>query len=142
MTTLRNIRLLADSLRDIQQTGKPRIPGKVKTLPNGQVAAEGFPTGLYDKLMYGGLTGEIWMEPGVTEGNPLWWIHGRGPGDWWAVGENGYALHNIGTGRTQDDVHADRVVSGKAWAEYCDTLKAAGNSLIFLLRERFGFDDV
>ncbi len=33
-------------------------------------------------------------------------------------------------GRTQDDVHADRITSGKAWDEFCDTLKAAGNTLI------------
>lgn len=34
-------------------------------------------------------------------------------------------------GKTEDDVSAQRIVSGKAWEEYCDTLKAAGAALVF-----------
>lgn len=34
-------------------------------------------------------------------------------------------------GKTLDDVAAERIVSGKAWADYCDTLKAAGAALVF-----------
>ena len=34
-------------------------------------------------------------------------------------------------GRTPADVAAQRVVSGKAWDEFCDTLKAAGAALTF-----------
>lgn len=32
-------------------------------------------------------------------------------------------------GKTPEDIHDRRVVSGKAWAEFCDHLKAAGNVL-------------
>ena len=35
------------------------------------------------------------------------------------------------TGNTPDDLAAERVVSGRAWEEFCDTLKAAGASLSF-----------
>jgi hypothetical protein len=35
------------------------------------------------------------------------------------------------TGRTLDDVASERIVSGKSWDEFCDTLKAAGASLSF-----------
>jgi len=32
-------------------------------------------------------------------------------------------------GKTEEDIHAQRIVSGKAWEEFCDRLKLAGNSL-------------
>ena len=34
-------------------------------------------------------------------------------------------------GKTEADVHAERVVSGKAWDEFCDNLKSAGASLMY-----------
>lgn len=34
-------------------------------------------------------------------------------------------------GKTPDDLAAERVVTGKAWEEFCDTLKAAGAALQF-----------
>ncbi len=34
-------------------------------------------------------------------------------------------------GTTEDDIHNQRVVSGKAWAEFCDNLKAAGAALVY-----------
>jgi len=33
-------------------------------------------------------------------------------------------------GKTEDDLHNQRIVTGKAWEEYCDQLKAAGAALI------------
>jgi len=34
-------------------------------------------------------------------------------------------------GKTEADLHARRVVSGKAWKEFCDNLKSAGASLMY-----------
>lgn len=35
------------------------------------------------------------------------------------------------TGKTEQDIHAQRVVSGKAWEDFCDNLKKAGASLMY-----------
>ncbi|MEO6168973.1 MAG: DUF1214 domain-containing protein [Chitinophagales bacterium] len=35
------------------------------------------------------------------------------------------------TGKTEADVHAQRIVSGKAWSEFCDNLKTAGAALVY-----------
>lgn len=63
---LRNLRLLRDALRDIERHGVPRIPGAVRTRPDGQVTARVFPLSIYDRSFYPGISAEIWMEPGVT----------------------------------------------------------------------------
>ena len=56
----------AMTLGEILTAGAPRIPGKVRTRPDGQVIAEVFPQTIWDKLLLGGVQGEVWMEPGVT----------------------------------------------------------------------------
>jgi acyl-CoA reductase-like NAD-dependent aldehyde dehydrogenase len=66
-TLLKQLRQLRTSLDDIRKQGVPRIPGPVKTRPDGQVTAQVFPQTTYDKLFFGGLTAEVWMEPGVTQ---------------------------------------------------------------------------
>lgn len=58
---------LRQALADIASSGRPRIPGSLKTRPDGQVVAPVFPQSNYDKLFFGGLTAEVWMEPGVTK---------------------------------------------------------------------------
>lgn len=67
--TIRNARLFRDALMQIREHGVPQAPGPVGTTRTGQVKVGVFPTDNYDKLMFQGVTGEIWMEPGVTPGN-------------------------------------------------------------------------
>jgi acyl-CoA reductase-like NAD-dependent aldehyde dehydrogenase len=67
MVLIRNLRLLAQSLRDIERVGHPRLPAKPQTLPSGQVVARVFPTDGFDKMLFSGFSGEIWMDPAVTE---------------------------------------------------------------------------
>lgn len=64
---VRNLRLLRESLLDIQTHGRPRIPGAVRTRAGGQVTARVFPLDLYDRMFYAGVAADVWMEPGVTE---------------------------------------------------------------------------
>jgi len=35
------------------------------------------------------------------------------------------------TGKTESDIHARRIVSGKAWSDFCDRLKTAGAALTY-----------
>ena len=63
---LKNMRQLRQALVDIGTYGRPRIPGPVKTRPDGQVVAQVFPQTRYDRLFFQGITAEVWMEPGVT----------------------------------------------------------------------------
>ncbi len=62
----RNLRLLARTLSETHAMGAPRIPGPVTTRKNGQVVAQVFPDGIFDRLLFSGISAEVWMEPGVT----------------------------------------------------------------------------
>lgn len=62
---IRNARLLKDALADVARHGSPQYPGPVTTR-KGQTIVKVFPTDIYDRLLWTGLTGEIWMEPGVS----------------------------------------------------------------------------
>lgn len=68
-SVLRGLRLLRASLEDIRTFGKPRIPGGVRTRPDGRVVARVVPVDTWDRVFYQGFTADIWMQPGVTEQN-------------------------------------------------------------------------
>jgi len=63
---LRNLRLLQASLISISVSGAPRIPGEVTQRPDGRTVAQVFPCDVWDRIFYPGVTGEVWMQPGVT----------------------------------------------------------------------------
>jgi len=60
------MRLLHRSLRDIQRRGRPRLPGPFLSRGNGQVAVRVFPQTAADRLLFKGVTGEVWMQPGLS----------------------------------------------------------------------------
>ena len=63
--TLRHLRLQRRSLLDIARRGLPRIPGPVTTLPDGRAVARVMPADLYDRLLFPGVSAEVWMQPGI-----------------------------------------------------------------------------
>lgn len=67
MTLLRNIRLLIETL---EHNGRPRLPS-VTTRPDGQKVARVFPLDNYDKVMFTGITADVWILPGhdATQGH-------------------------------------------------------------------------
>lgn len=70
LVVLRNLRLLADSLRDIQRHGVPRVPAsRLSTLEGGQLSARIYPAGLLDSILLPRHVGEVRFQPGVTAAN-------------------------------------------------------------------------
>jgi acyl-CoA reductase-like NAD-dependent aldehyde dehydrogenase len=63
---LRTVRLVRKSLQDIQKSGKPSIPGKLWARPNGQVVANVFPQTLWERLLFLGISGDVWMDPEMS----------------------------------------------------------------------------
>ncbi|HEX3530731.1 MAG TPA: aldehyde dehydrogenase family protein [Thermoanaerobaculia bacterium] len=63
---VRNLRLLRLALEDVARFGRPRIPGSVRTRPDGQVTARVFPYDIWDRIFYAGVTADVWMQPGIT----------------------------------------------------------------------------
>jgi hypothetical protein len=60
MTMIRNMRLLVETL---EAGGAPKPP-KVSKSITGQTVAQVFPANVFDKLMFTGISAEVWMEPG------------------------------------------------------------------------------
>jgi acyl-CoA reductase-like NAD-dependent aldehyde dehydrogenase len=65
-TIVRGLLVLRQSLIDIQKHGSPRITGHVTQRPDGQVVAQVFPRNWLEGILFGGVTGEVWMEPDIS----------------------------------------------------------------------------
>ncbi len=55
------------SMLDINKNGRPHYPGPVRHKPGQRIAIQVVPGSVFDRILYSGMTGEVWMEPGVTE---------------------------------------------------------------------------
>jgi acyl-CoA reductase-like NAD-dependent aldehyde dehydrogenase len=64
--TLRQLRFFEQSLRGIARNGVPRIPGGIATLHDGRASARVVPFDRFDRMMYRGVTADVWMQRGVT----------------------------------------------------------------------------
>jgi acyl-CoA reductase-like NAD-dependent aldehyde dehydrogenase len=65
-----NVNHLINTLQGIATTGKPRLkPNATRTRANGQVVVDVFPQTLYDRILFSGVTAEVWMQPDVTPAN-------------------------------------------------------------------------
>jgi hypothetical protein len=65
-TIHRAIRTLRRSLSETEALGQPRVPGPITMRPDGQVVARTFPLTPWDRFLFPGVTGEVWMEPGLS----------------------------------------------------------------------------
>jgi acyl-CoA reductase-like NAD-dependent aldehyde dehydrogenase len=62
VATLANLRELIQTL---SANGQPQ-PNSIYTRSDGQVVAQILPNNLYDRLLWQGFTGEVWMQPGTS----------------------------------------------------------------------------
>jgi len=70
LATTRYLRLLVRSLKDIDEFGRPQLPGEVADGPNGRLRIQVFPArGMYDDLLFHGFRADVWMQPGVSREN-------------------------------------------------------------------------
>lgn len=65
LATLRNVTLLAATLRDIRDTGRP-APSAIRIDERGHTVVDVFPTELFDRALFPGFTAEVRLTAGVT----------------------------------------------------------------------------
>jgi aldehyde dehydrogenase family protein len=65
---IRNLRLLIESLQDIQHDGHPRVR-VVAPAATGETVARVFPRDRFDRVLYPGVRIDVWMQPGITAAN-------------------------------------------------------------------------
>ena len=68
VATIRQLRLVIQSLQDIASTGQPRLPGRPKTGTDGRVRVPVFPArGMFDSITFQGFKVDAWLKPGIGE---------------------------------------------------------------------------
>jgi len=66
ITQVRTMRILADTMEAIERTGRAPAPDKdVRVRSNGQVALRVVPDNSYDRMLYMGFKGEVWLDPAI-----------------------------------------------------------------------------
>jgi acyl-CoA reductase-like NAD-dependent aldehyde dehydrogenase len=63
---LRGLRMRRDSLADIAEGRPPHVPGPIRPLSSGGLRVRVLPGGVADRILFSGVTAEIWTEPDVT----------------------------------------------------------------------------
>ena len=66
MPILRYLRALRRTLRAIERTGRPLVPGPLAARSNGQVSLRVYPTDIYERITTAATTVDVWMEPGLS----------------------------------------------------------------------------
>ncbi len=65
LPTLRNARLLAESLEAIARAGRPPLGTGTRVRKDGRLEIDVFPTSTFDKIAFAGFRGACLMQPGV-----------------------------------------------------------------------------
>ncbi|MEC9071738.1 MAG: aldehyde dehydrogenase family protein, partial [Myxococcota bacterium] len=68
-TVIRNLRLFQRSLEDLLRHGRTMPPGEPVTRPGDLIAVPVFPSEIWDKIFFTGMSAEVWMDPSVNMKN-------------------------------------------------------------------------
>jgi acyl-CoA reductase-like NAD-dependent aldehyde dehydrogenase len=67
VSMLRTMRILADTLEGIRRHGRVPLPASaVRVRPDGQVMLRVVPSNVYDRLLFAGVTADLWVDPQVA----------------------------------------------------------------------------
>lgn len=66
-TFVRMAECLRQSMLDVARGGRPRYPGPARHVPGDRIAVRVAPANAFERVLYAGVSAEVWMEPGVTE---------------------------------------------------------------------------
>ena len=66
-TFVRMANAFRESMLDLARGDKTRFPGPVRHKPGNRIAVQVVPATTFDKVLYSGMSGEVWMEPDVSE---------------------------------------------------------------------------
>jgi acyl-CoA reductase-like NAD-dependent aldehyde dehydrogenase len=64
---MRNLRLLVETMEQIERDGAPPLGRKVHQRPDGRIAIDVFPGSAFDSLLYSGFSAQILLQEGMTE---------------------------------------------------------------------------
>ena len=64
---VRLVTSLQTSLRDVAAHGRPRYPGPVRHHAGNRISVGVLPTSLLDRVIFTGISGEVWFQPDVDE---------------------------------------------------------------------------
>jgi hypothetical protein len=82
VATIRQLRLVIQSLQDIASSGQPRLNGEPRTGPDGRLIVPVFPAkGMFDSITFQGFKVDAWMKPGITKDSLRFCPDGV-PGNW------------------------------------------------------------
>ena len=66
VSMLRTMRIMLDTLEGIRRSGRVPLPGSaVRVRPDGQVTLRVVPVKVYDRLLFAGVTADVWVDPRV-----------------------------------------------------------------------------
>ncbi len=66
-TFVRMAQAFRTSMLDLARVGRPRYPGPVRHRPGDRISVQVLPANAFDRILYGGVTAEVWMQPGQSE---------------------------------------------------------------------------